>query len=219
MKKIYGSLIVILELTFILNEGLSFAMETSTTTTTTTEKSVKIDDDDNVINNKTTTTTGKFIINSKPTTTTTIIINDGDKTTENVKIVTTTEYVTNSSRITTVKPEIMTSSSTTNRPNEKSKDYINNGNKTEPKIMEIMTKITDSTNEKEQNGGGGVYGPRIDGIEARFEPVKHAIPEKLKEKLDALSCDVPPLPSESTLWNGNETRDLSLPITVVIDKF
>lgn len=84
-------------------------------------------------------------------------------------------------------------------------------NKTEPKIMEITTKITDSIGEKQE---GGIYGPRIDGIEARFEPVKHAIPAKLKEKLDALSCDVPPLPSESTLWNGNQTRDLSLPITV-----
>lgn len=83
-------------------------------------------------------------------------------------------------------------------------------NKTEPKIMEITTKITDSVGENKFD----VYGPRIDGIEARFEPVRHRIPTKLEEKLEALSCDVPPLPSESTLWNGNETRELSLPITV-----
>ncbi|KAK6619704.1 hypothetical protein RUM43_012461 [Polyplax serrata] len=84
-------------------------------------------------------------------------------------------------------------------------------NKTEPKIMEIMTKITDSAGEITDDT---VYGPRIEGIEARFEPMKHVIPLKLKEKLDALSCEVSPLPSESTLWNGNETRDLSLPIKV-----
>lgn len=82
-------------------------------------------------------------------------------------------------------------------------------NKTEPKIMEITTKITDSV-----SGKTDVYGPRIEGIEARFEPARHRIPTKLEEKLEALSCDVPPLPSESTLWNGNETRELSLPITV-----
>lgn len=91
-------------------------------------------------------------------------------------------------------------------------------NKTEPKIMEITTKITDSVGENKFD----VYGPRIDGIEARFEPARHRIPTKLEEKLEALSCDVPPLPSESTLWNGNETRELSLPITVsniLKDKF
>lgn len=84
-------------------------------------------------------------------------------------------------------------------------------NKTEPKIMEITTKITDSNGESEEDE---VFGPRIDGIEAKLEPARHGIPTKLEEKLEALSCDVPPLPSESTLWNGNETRELSLPITV-----
>lgn len=101
-------------------------------------------------------------------------------------------------------------------PNDTIKLFKNEPvNKTEPKIMEITTKITDSVVKQEDN----VYGPRIEGIEARFDPVKHAIPAKLKQKLDALSCDVPPLPSESTLWSGNETRDLLLPISVSVKIF
>jgi hypothetical protein len=32
--------------------------------------------------------------------------------------------------------------------------------------------------------------------------------------LESLSCDIPPLPTESRLWRGNETHELMLPITV-----
>lgn len=44
--------------------------------------------------------------------------------------------------------------------------------------------------------------------------ILHRIPTQLEEKLAALSCDLPLLPSESRLWNGNETHELLLPITV-----
>jgi hypothetical protein len=42
----------------------------------------------------------------------------------------------------------------------------------------------------------------------------HRIPSRLEEKLESLSCDIPPLPTESRLWRGNETHELMLPITV-----
>ena len=45
-------------------------------------------------------------------------------------------------------------------------------------------------------------------------PSVHRIPTRLEEKLESLSCDIPPLPSESRLWRGNETHELMLPITV-----
>ncbi|XP_046991885.1 delta and Notch-like epidermal growth factor-related receptor [Schistocerca americana] len=45
----------------------------------------------------------------------------------------------------------------------------------------------------------------------------HRIPSRLEEKLESLSCDIPPLPSESRLWRGNETHELLLPIIVTPD--
>ncbi|KAK9758674.1 EGF-like domain [Popillia japonica] len=47
--------------------------------------------------------------------------------------------------------------------------------------------------------------------------ILHRIPTQLEEKLAALSCDLPLLPSESRLWNGNETHELLLPITIYPD--
>jgi hypothetical protein len=46
------------------------------------------------------------------------------------------------------------------------------------------------------------------------QPPAHRIPSRLEEKLESLSCDIPPLPTESRLWRGNETHELMLPITV-----
>jgi hypothetical protein len=46
------------------------------------------------------------------------------------------------------------------------------------------------------------------------QPPAHRIPSRLEEKLEFLSCDIPPLPTESRLWRGNETHELMLPITV-----
>lgn len=46
------------------------------------------------------------------------------------------------------------------------------------------------------------------------QPSAHRIPSRLEEKLESLSCDIPPLPTESRLWRGNETHELMLPITV-----
>ncbi|XP_069704556.1 delta and Notch-like epidermal growth factor-related receptor isoform X2 [Periplaneta americana] len=48
-------------------------------------------------------------------------------------------------------------------------------------------------------------------------PSVHRIPSRLEEKLESLSCDIPPLPTESRLWRGNETHELMLPITVQPD--
>jgi hypothetical protein len=39
-------------------------------------------------------------------------------------------------------------------------------------------------------------------------------PSRLDERLEALDCDIPLLPAESRLWRGNETHELTLPITV-----
>ncbi|XP_021942797.1 delta and Notch-like epidermal growth factor-related receptor isoform X2 [Zootermopsis nevadensis] len=49
------------------------------------------------------------------------------------------------------------------------------------------------------------------------QPSAHRIPSRLEEKLESLSCDIPPLPTESRLWRGNETHELMLPITVQPD--
>jgi hypothetical protein len=46
------------------------------------------------------------------------------------------------------------------------------------------------------------------------QPSVRRIPSRLEEKLESLSCDIPPLPTESRLWRGNETHELMLPITV-----
>ncbi|XP_067010904.2 delta and Notch-like epidermal growth factor-related receptor [Anabrus simplex] len=50
-----------------------------------------------------------------------------------------------------------------------------------------------------------------------LRPLQHRIPTSLMEKLESLSCDIPPLPSESRLWRGNETHELMLPIIVPPD--
>lgn len=80
--------------------------------------------------------------------------------------------------------------------------------RTQPRIVEIATHVTEP---------GALIGPHIDGIEAHLEEPTiglHRIPTAVEEKLEALSCDVPPLPSQSVLWNGNQTRDLKLPVMV-----
>lgn len=80
--------------------------------------------------------------------------------------------------------------------------------RTQPRIVEITTHVTEP---------GALIGPHIDGIEAHLEEPLiglHRIPTAVEEKLEALSCDVPPLPSQSVLWNGNQTRDLKLPVMV-----
>jgi len=46
------------------------------------------------------------------------------------------------------------------------------------------------------------------------QPQARRIPSRLEEKLQSLSCDIPPLPTESRLWRGNETHEVMLPITV-----
>lgn len=46
----------------------------------------------------------------------------------------------------------------------------------------------------------------------------HHIPGTLlEERLELLGCDLPLLPTESRLWNGNETHELLLPTTVPSD--
>ncbi|GJQ66984.1 hypothetical protein Trydic_g21917 [Trypoxylus dichotomus] len=45
----------------------------------------------------------------------------------------------------------------------------------------------------------------------------HRMPTQLEEKVESLSCNLPLLPTESRLWNGNETHELLLPITVYPD--
>lgn len=39
-------------------------------------------------------------------------------------------------------------------------------------------------------------------------------PARFQERLGALDCDLPVLPSKSRLWRGNETHELNLPVTV-----
>lgn len=100
-------------------------------------------------------------------------------------------------------------------PAPQSRTIVLNVPKSEPRIVEITTHVTEP-------GSGVLSGPHIDGIEAHLEEPSgvgvvgavHRIPTAIEEKLEGLSCDVPPLPSQSVLWNGNQTRDLALPIMV-----
>ncbi|CAH1377628.1 unnamed protein product [Tenebrio molitor] len=45
-------------------------------------------------------------------------------------------------------------------------------------------------------------------------PSLHGALTSLEEKLEALACDLPLLPTEYRIWKGNETHELLLPITV-----
>ncbi|XP_044256484.1 delta and Notch-like epidermal growth factor-related receptor [Tribolium madens] len=48
-------------------------------------------------------------------------------------------------------------------------------------------------------------------------PPLHRILTPIEEKIQALACDVPVLPTEYRIWKGNETHELLLPITVPTD--
>lgn len=39
-------------------------------------------------------------------------------------------------------------------------------------------------------------------------------PARFQERLGAIDCDLPVLPTKSRLWRGNETHELNLPVTV-----
>lgn len=45
-------------------------------------------------------------------------------------------------------------------------------------------------------------------------PPLHRVLTPIEEKIQALACDVPVLPTEYRIWKGNETHELLLPITV-----
>lgn len=44
-------------------------------------------------------------------------------------------------------------------------------------------------------------------------------PARFQERLGAIDCDLPVLPTKSRLWRGNETHELNLPVTVSLLNF
>lgn len=56
--------------------------------------------------------------------------------------------------------------------------------------------------------------PTVENRSTTGPVIMHRYPPQLEEKIASLGCDVPLLPDDSRVWNGNETHELLLPITV-----
>lgn len=48
----------------------------------------------------------------------------------------------------------------------------------------------------------------------KIPPTHIRVLSRLEEKINSLDCDIQNLPADSTIWRGNETHELNLPITV-----
>lgn len=83
------------------------------------------------------------------------------------------------------------------------------------KVYTSTKGITQSTRRQKLNNSSSALG----GARASASANAALSPARFQERLGAINCYLPVLPSKSRLWRGNETHELNLPVTVRLLNF
>lgn len=81
------------------------------------------------------------------------------------------------------------------------------------KVYTSIKGITQSARKQKLNSSSSALGGTSASANAALSPAR------FQERLGAIDCDLPVLPTKSRVWRGNETHELNLPVTVSVHKF
>lgn len=147
---------------------------------------------------------------------TTLTPKDETKTVSSSPATQTTPFIY-SARLRTAKPlasTVVQTTSTTKESIKTTKAYMASESPTTTRhsatnVYTSTKAIAQSARKQKLNSSSSALG----GASSALSPAR------FQERLGAIDCDLPVLPTKSRLWRGNETHELNLPVTVSVLNF